>query len=392
MAMSAGVPSEAAVEGCAELRLEVATRCEEAHAAVEAHAAASEEARARRRDLVACQHQVETALAAADPGLRRADKASAYDAYLASYRAAADDAGRTEATATWAAAIDRINRQGRLAARTVSRTRGQAAAAEEALRAAQRAEQALRIKAEAAQAACLDGRVRLAACDEGLTEPVPPLDPSTSQVPRPDQHVFRLAPSPGPQPFVIEAVLAGDDEALEAAARAVAERAVLSPAEARLQLRELVDAIMAAANQDGYLVFDPSDALWSQLTLEESHDVVGALARLGFSLEPHEGWHNGRQPSSADLSMALGYAGLDTRQMRNLPGTVELAAMPATIGVDAQAFLAVQAPDLAVDDLVRLLGTRATHLEPLWDAWGQVRPVLFTQRDQLLAMERSNVD
>lgn len=392
MAMSTGVPSESAVDRCAQLRLEVATRCEEAHLAVEAHAAASEETRARKRDLVACQHQVETALAAADPALRRAEKASAYDVYLATHRAAADDAARTEATATWASAIDRINRQGRLAARTVTRARSEAAAAEEALRTAQRAEQALRIAAETAQAACLDGRVRLAACDEGLAEPPEPLDPSLESGPRADHLAFRLGPSAGPQPFVVEAVLAGDDQTLEAAARAVAERAVLSPAEARLQLRELVDAVMAAAGEDGCLVFDATYPLWSQLTPEESHDVVGALARLGFSLEPLEGWHNGRSPSSADLTMALGYAGLDTRQMRNLPGTADLAALPASIGVDPQGFLAAQAPDLAVDDLVRLLGSRATHLEPLWDAWGQVRPVLFTRRDQLLAAERSRVD
>jgi hypothetical protein len=392
MAMWTGVPSEAAVDGCAELRLEVASRCEEAHAAIEAHTAASEETRARKRELVSCQHQVETALSAADPSLRRADKATAYEVYLTAYRAAADDAERTQATATWAATIDRINRQGRLAARTVTRTRSEAAAAEEALRAAQRSEQALRFKAEAAQAACLDGRVRLAACDEGVTEPEVPLDPTVEPGPRADQHAYRLAPSPGQQPFVVEAVLAGDDEALEAAARAVAERAVLSPAEARLQLRELVDAITAAAGQDGYLVFDPAYPLWSQLTPEESHDVVRALARLGYGLEPLEGWHNGRSPSSADLSMALGYAGLDTRQMRNLPGAAVLAAMPASISVDPQAFLAVHAPDLAVDDLVRLLGPRAAHLESLWDAWGQVRPVLFTTRDQLLALEHTGVD
>lgn len=392
MAMSTGGPSEAAVDGCAELRLEVAARCDEAHAAVEVHAAAADETRARKRDVVACQHQVETALAAADPGLRRADKAAAYDAYVATHRAAASDAERTEATATWAAAIDRINRQGRLAARNVSRSRAQAATAEEALRAAQRTEQTLRFQAEAAQAACLDGRVRLAACDERLAEPGSPPETSAEPGSDPSLPAARLAAGVGAQPFVVEAILAGDDEAFEQAALTIAERAVLSPAEARLQLRELFDAVVAVAGQDGYLVFDTSYPLWSQLTVEESHDVVSALARLGFSLEPTEGWHAGRQPTNADLVMALGYAGLDTRQMRGLPGSTDLAAMPASIGVDPQAFLAAQASDLAVDDMVRVLGSRATHLEPLWDAWGQVRPVLFTRRDLLVALERASVD
>jgi hypothetical protein len=354
MAISTGAPGEAAVDTCADLRIEVASRCEEAHAAAEAYAAASEEARACKRDLVACQHQVEAAVAAADPGLRRADKAAAYDTYLAAHRAATTDAQRIEATAAWAAAIDRVNRQGRLASRNLTRTRGQAATAEEALRAAQQAEQALRFKAEAAQEACLDGRVRLAACDERLAvparAPVSALEPGA----RPDGRtaVVRLGASMGAQPLVIESVLAGDAEAFELAALSVAERAVLSPAEARLQLRELVDAVVAAASHDGFLVFDLAHPLWSQLSPEESRDVVGALARLGFSLEPLEGWHNGRQPSGSDLSMALGYAGLDTRQMRNLPGTTDLAGLPSSIGVDPQAFLAAQAPDLDC----RLLG------------------------------------
>ena len=178
---------------------------------------------------------------------------------------------------------------------------------------------------------------------------------------------------------MIEAIVGGDGQALEQAVVVIAERAVLSPAEVRLQLRELIDAVVAVAAEEGYLVFDMRYPLWAQLTPEESRDVVGALARLGFQLEPREGWHAGRKPSAADLAMALGYAGLDTRNLRTLPGAADLAAMPGSIGVDARAFLVARAPELAVDQLVRLLGSRATALEALWDAWGQVRPVLFSR-------------
>ena len=56
---------------------------------------------------------------------------------------------------------------------------------------------------------------------------------------------------------------------------------------------------------------------------------------------------------------------------------------PASIGVDARAFLAAHAPELTVDNVVRALGRRAAQLEPLWNEWGQVRPTLLSDRHSL---------
>jgi hypothetical protein len=81
--------------------------------------------------------------------------------------------------------------------------------------------------------------------------------------------------------------------------------------------------------------------------------------------------------------MALAYAGLDARNMRGLPSAADLRDLPASIGVDARAYLVALAPDLAVDRLVRLLEGRAETLGPLWDIWGQVRPVLLSPRRAL---------
>ena len=78
--------------------------------------------------------------------------------------------------------------------------------------------------------------------------------------------------------------------------------------------------------------------------------------------------------------MALAYAGLDARNMRDLPDTAELAALPASMGVDARAYLAAHAPELNVENVVRALGRRAGALEHLWNEWGQVRPVLLSER------------
>ncbi len=81
--------------------------------------------------------------------------------------------------------------------------------------------------------------------------------------------------------------------------------------------------------------------------------------------------------------MALAYAGLDPRNMRHLPSAEDLRLLPGSIGVDARAFLAARAPTLAMDQLVSTLGRRAEPLEPLWNEWGQVRPVLLTDRHEL---------
>ncbi len=178
-------------------------------------------------------------------------------------------------------------------------------------------------------------------------------------------------------------MVSGDRRALELAANEIADHTGHSPAEAQLQLQELVDAIVSAAAEEGFLIFDTEHPFWAHLTFEEARDVIAALARLGFAFAPAEGWHAGRAPSPTDLSMALAYAGLDARNMRDLPSSEDLRSLPGSIGVDARAYLAAQAPTLAVDQLVGVLGRRSDQLELLWNEWGQVRPVLLADRHEL---------
>lgn len=363
-------------DGCAELRAAVGMVCADAHAAQTAALAAGERLRDLRRDLVAAQHRQEEAEGAAAPALRSAEKARARQVYEEARRNATTDAERTEATATWARTVDTINRAGRTARRAVDSTRSTVQGLEEAVREAVRTEQTERIRAESAEAACLDARVSLAACEEG-TAAGDVGDSSDVPAASAANHAASISEADGPRPLVIVAMVSGDRQAVELAASEVSEHAGLTRAEATLQLQELVDAIVSAAAAEGFLVFDGSHHFWAHLSFEESRDVVSALARLGFTVEPSEGWHANRSPGAADLSMALAYAGLDPRNMRDLPTVDELRALPDSIGVDARAFLARQAPDLAVDQVVRILGRRADPLEPLWDAWGQVRPILL---------------
>jgi hypothetical protein len=205
-----------------------------------------------------------------------------------------------------------------------------------------------------------------------------PMHPSTI-----GQAVPHILAEPHPGPLVIESMVSGDRLALDLVAAAVGERARLGTAEIRVQLQELVDAVVSAASEAGYLVFDTRHSFWAQLSESEAADVVSGLSRLGFRFEPTEGWHAGRAPAPADLAMALAYAGLDTRLRRSLPGAEELRLLPESIAVDARAWLAAYAPDLDMEQLVRMLESRAAKLGPLWDAWGLVRPVLLSPRHQL---------
>jgi hypothetical protein len=382
-------PEGTVADACAELRRVAASRCEEARTAAQVHAAAAERTRMVRRDLVAAEHAVAAAQSAADPRPRSAEKSEAREVYLAAREQAASEAELSAATATWAHAVDRINRAARLAARTLTKVRTEATRLERAVHEAERVEQAARIRAEAAEAGCLDARVRLATCEERLAGPVDlgHLDRAPSTAGQPPaaagSPVGSISQIPHSEPLVIESMVCGDRRALELAATAIAEHGQLSPAAIRVQLQELVDAIASVAGQEGFLIFDPGHPFWSSLTADEARDVLAALARLGFRFEPAEGWHAGRAPTPSDLSLALAYAGLDARNVRGLPSAADLRTLPSSIGVDARAFLAAFAPDLAMDQLVRLLEVRAVNLGPLWDGWGLVRPVLLSPRRSL---------
>ena len=379
-----GVSGSPSVDGCAEQRATVETRCDEARVAKTAHEAAVEHIRELRRDLVAAQHKLTEAAVAADPKLRSAEKAAARDTYEMARRTAQTDTEVSQATAVWAGALDRINRSGRLTRRAVSRAKAGVADIEAALRESEQDEQTSRIRAEQAEASCLDARVRLAACEEGSGAPAELAATTVSEPHAATRgHVAAISEGESSLPLVIESMVSGDRRALELAAVEISDHTVFSPAEAQLQLQELVDAIVSAAAEDGFLVFDTRHPFWAHLSFEEARDVIGALARLGFLFEPAVGWHAGRAPTPSDLSMALAYAGLDARNMRDLPDVEDLRLLPASIGVNARAFLAAQAPELAVDQLVLILGRRASQLDPLWNEWGQVRPVLLTDRHAL---------
>lgn len=374
-----------AVDRCASERAAVDAACAEAKRVQSGYNALVEHGRELRRRLVAAERELAEAVEAARPELRAEEKAAARDRYESTRARASDDDELAEATAEWARALDAINRRGRDSKRAVTKHEAAAARLRDENRESERAEQAARIAAEAAEAACLDARVRLAACEEQPEVPVPAGATASVFAPRAATggHAPAVKEREHGEPLVIEALLLGDRLTLDQTCARIAEGTGMQRSQVILLLQELVDGIVLAASREGFLTFEDGHPFWSHLNVEEARDVVAALARLGFQFEPTEGWHAGRAPTTMDLSMALAYAGLDARSMRDLPTADELRELPASISVDALGFLAVAAPDLAVDHVVGLFERRAEPLSALWDHWGYVRPVLLSDRSIL---------
>jgi hypothetical protein len=105
--------------------------------------------------------------------------------------------------------------------------------------------------------------------------------------------------------------------------------------------------------------------------------VAVGLAGLGYRFDGLGGFDGGRVPSARDLSLAVGYAGLDPRRIRQWPTEAESRELYRGVSVAADEYLASLAPELSLGELVALLGRRSEALADLWNQWGHVRPLLM---------------
>ena len=152
------------------------------------------------------------------------------------------------------------------------------------------------------------------------------------------------------------------------------------PAERRrwqAALSELVEAIVAVSIGPSSLDFPTDHPFWGPFTREQDRDIVAALSSLGFRFDGLGGWVDERVPTQRDLSMAMGYAGLDPMRIRQWPNETEMRALFADVTVAADEHLAGAASDLTLGELVAMLGRRADGLALLWNEWGRVRPLLL---------------
>lgn len=345
-----------------------------------------------RRALAAARQSLEETLGAGDNRAIAERKSAARKAYRQAVASALSEVDRQRAVTVWLREIDVINRGTRYATGSLVGSRAKVIELQIAADAAERVANTERIRAESAAAACTEARRRLV----GAEEPAPAhrlrlrtgaggarstVVESSSDG---DRLVVMVPVAPDPEqaptssgPLVIERLLDGDRDTLRLLARVMSEFTGAMPSRYLLLLQELVDGLQARAADAGSLSFDHQHPFWSHFSPEEARTVARALRDLGFRFDPREGWYGDRAPASSDLALALAYAGFDVRGMRRLPTADDLRSLPASVAVATLEFVAGGASDLAVDQVMRLMGPGADRLSDLWDDWAHLRPLLL---------------
>jgi hypothetical protein len=387
-AADSGGPSadSAAPSGpCAELRTVADERCEVASRARSEAERAQETLRAAQRSYDEHQASAEIAGRASDPRAMRAAKDEAQRAFRTARSMAADKEAVDAAARDWLLEINRINQEAKSASVTAAREQEAARNLAGSLDRLTVEADAARIAAEAADEACLHARQAAADCEEALqAEPagqpaMPSAAPSGPWTNDAAADAAGSALGAGTAPTIFR-LLQGDRVALVAV---VDRLAGPDPAERRvwqLGISNLVDAILATAIEGAALEFPEDHPFWGPFTVSQSRDIVHALSSLGYRFDGLGGWVDGRAPSQRDLSLALGYAGLDPMRMRHWPNESEMLELFKDVRVAAAEYLAVSAGDLTLGELVTMLGPRADALTDVWNAWGRIRPLLLEER------------
>ena len=182
---------------------------------------------------------------------------------------------------------------------------------------------------------------------------------------------------------------AGEDAAIIRLLRG--DRAVLDRIAARLggddadarrhwqvQIGELVEALIARSMEASAFDFPTDTSFWHPFTRSQSRDIMGALASLGYRHDGFGGWADERVPGQRDLSLAVGYAGLDPMRIRRWPSESEMPDLLRNVTVAADEYVWEAAGGLTLGELVSLLGRRADGLAEVWNEWGTIRPILLS--------------
>ena len=293
------------------------------------------------------------------------------------------------AARTWLTRINELNAAVREAQRILEAGRAGLRAQLPALERLSAEADAARISAENADASCHGARESLAACEESEArareDAAPPAEgPHPFDGVWPGEPAGMTDPSAAPEAGElvtgtsgIVRILHGDREARD---RIVATLAAGDPDSERdwgLRISRLVDAIAGRAIEAGYLDVAEDHPFWRLFEPREAREIVGALSALGFRYDGMGGFADGRVPAARDLSLAVGYAGLDRMRIRTWPRESELAGLYEGVRVAADEWLEDQADDLSLGRMVDALGGRAADLADLWNAWGRVRPALL---------------
>ncbi|MFI5261279.1 MAG: hypothetical protein ACHQZR_01840 [Candidatus Limnocylindrales bacterium] len=373
--------TEAPAGPCAGARQLAAERCQVAGEARDLAERAAHSARDARREYDGAVLEAETAARDADPRAIAARKEAARRAFHEATAAAHERRDLELAATVWLTEINRINQERRAALAAADAAGRRMEALLPVIERLTLAADAARITAETATAACNDARGALAACEEaliagGATEAIaPPGDREPEPADDGADEGRELLRASGRQPAIYR-LLHGDRDALTR----IVDAAAATPEERRqlqLSLSGFVDAIVAGAIEQAFLDFPADHPFWGQLNRAESRQVAVGLAGLGYRFDGLGGFEGSRVPSGRDLSLAVGYAGLDPRRMRHWPSEADSHELYRGVSVAADEFLASAAPDMSLAELVAILGRRSESLADLWNQWGRVRPLLL---------------
>jgi hypothetical protein len=371
----------AATERCAEERRIADERCELATRARTLADGAVDALRLAQRTYDAHEAAAVTAAWRTDPRAVHDAKDAAQGGFRAAVAAATNPDELEAAARDWLNEINRINTDAREAQTTVAREHAAAAAIGATLERLGLEADAARISAENADAACLAARVAVAECDERATSDanpplISPLPPGHTERLDDDERLG-LALEAGGAPRIFR-LLHGDRAAMTSLVAALAD----DPDTKRhwqLLMTGMVEAIVADAIEASALDFPEDHPFWSVFTRSQARDIVRAVSSLGYRFDGLGGWMDDRQPSQRDLSLALGYAGLDPMRMRQWPDGAAMTALFADVTVAADEWLASAAGDLTLAEMVGMLGRRADGLAEVWNQWGRIRPLLLDE-------------
>jgi hypothetical protein len=389
---AAGVPLSGP---CADERRVAVERCDLADRLAQQAAAANQVLREQQRAYDELSLRAAQAALVADPREIRAAKEAARLAFRRAHAAAHTRDGVEAAAAAWLSEINRVNQAARDA--TVEGARAQAASVALGLTLERLSLDAdvARINSESAAEACLLAREALAACEEAQVDrragrvPVDPL-PTPVEAARPKLiggpefepgELDEITPPAerafaGAQPRILR-MLRGDGEALRSVVHDLAADDVDEQRRWQLQLSNLVDACVARAIEATSLEFPADHGFWVPFSQAQSRDIATALASLGYRFDGLSGFADGRVPSQRDLSLALGYAGLDPMRLRSWPTEATMPNLFDGVRVAADEYVAAAASDLTLGEMVALLRGRAEPLAELWNHWGRIRPLLL---------------
>ena len=369
---------------CADERRLADERCELATRAQAQSAAATDALRRAQRAYDTHTAAAEAAAEAAHPRAVRTLKEDVQRAFRAASRSAGSPDAVEAAARTWLQEINRINREAAAASLTADRERELATETGATLERLSLAADAARVGAGMAEAACVAARMAVADCDElaaggsvaPRATPPPSTDAGLSDVR--EEEALGVALTGGTAPRIFR-LLRGEPDAMDTLVARLAGDDGEEQRRWKLAVAGLLDAVLADAIEQAYLRFPHEHAFWGPYTLDQNRDITRALASLGYRPDGLGGWVDDRMPSQRELSLALGYAGLDPMRMRQWPNEQQTAQLFREVEVAGDEYLANVAGNLTLAEMVELLGRRADGLVDLWNHWGRIRPLLLEE-------------